>query len=201
MTQKIYFLHLVFHFQTTLAFQLCVIIHDLYNDFSRRHLLVSRLFSNVPIKTMYTSCFYELISDGRLGGKPLRRCSFTAATTFPTSLSPSCSASTSAWWWTGGGSSTSSSPGQTHLPSWSQVRTLNIFGIRYSNISQKPNIFGIWYSVYSDYSWHSPSWSQVRTPNIFGIQYLNISQKLNIFSIWYLVYFWPVVTTLVMRRH
>ena len=48
MTQKIYFLHLVFHFQTTLAFQLCVIIHDLYNDFSRRHLLVSRLFSNVP---------------------------------------------------------------------------------------------------------------------------------------------------------
>ena len=49
MTQKIYFLHLVFHFQTTLAFQLCVIIHDLYNDFSRRHLLVSRLFSNVPI--------------------------------------------------------------------------------------------------------------------------------------------------------
>ena len=50
MTQKIYFLHLVFLFQTTLAFQLCVIIHDLYNDFSRRHLLVSRLFSNVPNK-------------------------------------------------------------------------------------------------------------------------------------------------------
>ena len=59
MTQKIYFLHLVFHFQTTLAFQLCVIIHDLYNDFSRRHLLVSRLFSNVPIMFQSQTCWSQ----------------------------------------------------------------------------------------------------------------------------------------------
>ena len=64
MTQKIYFLHLVFHFQTTLAFQLCVIIHDLYNDFSRRHLLVSRLFSNVPNVTVrqYKVLLFECAS-------------------------------------------------------------------------------------------------------------------------------------------
>ena len=39
-------------FSNALASQrwdLCVITHDLYNDFSHRHLLVSRLFSKVPI--------------------------------------------------------------------------------------------------------------------------------------------------------
>ena len=61
MTQKIYFLHVVFHFQTPLAFQLCVIIHDLYNDFSRRNLLVSRLFSNVPMDNIILWCLTEYL--------------------------------------------------------------------------------------------------------------------------------------------
>ena len=63
----------------------------------------------------------NLISDGKPDVRHSRRCGCTAATTCPTSPSPSCSASTSASWWTGGGGSTSSSPGQTPSPSWSQV--------------------------------------------------------------------------------